>query len=290
MTTMTTMHPYHQFVAETLRLTGEARALPLGGFPPLPRPAPAPDAPRALIFAPHPDDECVTGALALRLLREAKMRVIDVAVTLGSNQERRDPRLEELTRACAFLGFELRTTRAGGLEHINPQTREGDPATWQAAVAIAAEILDREAPRVIFCPHDADANSTHIGTHHLVMDALARQPASFECAVVETEYWSTMVAPNLMVEVAAGDAADLVAAISFHVGEVRRNPYHLSLPAWMQDNVRRGGELVGGQGHAAPDWSFAVLYRMRRWRGGGLEPAYNDGRILSAKDDPSGLF
>jgi LmbE family N-acetylglucosaminyl deacetylase len=37
-----------------------------------------------LIFSPHPDDECIIGGLALRLLREAKWNVINVAVTLGS--------------------------------------------------------------------------------------------------------------------------------------------------------------------------------------------------------------
>ena len=58
----------------------------------------------------------------------------------------------------------------------------------------------------------------------------------------------------------------MMAALSFHVGEVQRNPYHLLVPAWMQDNVRRGGELVGGQGGAAPDFTFATLYRLREWR------------------------
>src|SRR6185436_14986450 len=266
------------------------RALPLGGFAPRPRPAVAGDAPRALIFAPHPDDECVTGALALRLLREQGLRVIDVAVTQGSAPQRRGARREELVDACGFLGFELCTIGPTGLERVSPATRAQDPAHWQAAVAAIAEILGREGPRVIFFPHEADANSTHLETHLLVMDALGRQAPSFECAVVETEYWSTMAAPNLRVESTAEDAADLVAALTFHAGEVRRNPYHLRLPGWMQDNVRRGGELVGGQGRPAPDFAFATLYRVRRWRGGQLEPAYNGGRIVSATDDLAGLF
>ncbi len=42
-----------------------------------------------MLFPPHPDDECVNGGLALRLLREAGMRVITVVVTLGSKLERR---------------------------------------------------------------------------------------------------------------------------------------------------------------------------------------------------------
>ena len=36
----------------------------------------------------------------------------------------------------------------------------------------------------------------------------------------------------------------------------------------MMDNVRRGAELVGGQGGAAPDFAFAALYRLRKWSQG----------------------
>ena len=67
----------------------------------------APDAPRALIFSPHPDDECIIGGLALRLMREAGMRVVNVAVTQGSNKARQAARLEELRAACDYLGFDL---------------------------------------------------------------------------------------------------------------------------------------------------------------------------------------
>ena len=57
-----------------------------------------------------------------------------------------------------------------------------------------------------------------------------------------------MTDPNLMVEMSAEDLADMIAATTFHVEEVNRNPYHLLLPPWMMDNVRRGGEVAGGQG------------------------------------------
>jgi LmbE family N-acetylglucosaminyl deacetylase len=283
------MHPYHRFVTESARLVREARALPLGGLAPRPRPTLAADAPRVLVFAPHPDDECLVGALPLRLLREARMRVVDVAVTLGSRRERRTARLDELRGACAFLGFDVVTAAADGLERINAATRAQDPPHWQAAVAAIAGLLAREQPRAIFCPHGADHNSTHVGTHHLVMDALAQQAAAFTCAVVETEYWAPMSAPNLMVESSPDDVADLVAATSFHAGEVTRNPYHLELPAWLQDNVRRGGEIVGAQGGAAPDFAFATLYRLGRWRAGRLE-AIAERRVLSADDDPASLL
>src|SRR6185503_8564509 len=132
--------------------------------------------------------------------------------------------------------------------------------------------------------HDDDWNSSHIGTHHLVVDALTRLGEDFSCYTIETEFWGAMDTPNLMIESSEGDVADLIAALSFHVGEVRRNPYHVRMPAWLMDNVRRGGELVGGQGGAAPDFTFATLYRLQRWRAGKLEHVYDGGRYLSCTD------
>ena len=99
-----------------------------------------------------------------------------------------------------------------------------------------------------------------------------------------------MATPNLMVESSATDLADMMMALSFHVGEVQRNPYHLLVPAWMQDNVRRGGELVGGQGGAAPDFIFCTLYRLRRWSAGRLEATYAGGRSVPADVNAGTLF
>ena len=273
-------NPYRTYVRDLARLLREGRSLPLGGIAPATNPEPARDAPTALVFAPHPDDECIVGLLALRLQREAGMRVVNVAVTQGSNVARRAERWDELRAACDYLGFGLVATAPGGLDRITTAARENERAHWRGCVDRIAAILDEHRPAVVFCPHDADWNPTHVGTHHLVMDALARRPDR-ECVVVETEYWGAMATPNLMVESSADDLADLMAALSFHVGEVRRNPYHVGLPAWMQDNVRRGGEVVGGAGMAAPDFDFATLYRVRRFAAGKLEvpvPA----RILAA--------
>jgi len=110
------------------------------------------------------------------------------------------------------------------------------------------------------------------------------------CYLVETEFWGQMMAPNLVVEYAIPDVADLTAATSFHAGEVRRNPYHLLIPAWMQDNVRRGAELVGGQGKAAPPFMFGQLHRLRRWTGSQVEKCLDAGQFLPASSDPAALF
>lgn len=284
------MNPYHRYVSELARLVSDGRSFPLGGFSALPRPAISADAPRALIFSPHPDDECIIGALALRLLRETDMRVFNVAVTQGSKKTRQAGRLVELRAACDYLGFDLIQTAPAGLENINVKARTDDAAQWRASVERIAAIIAEQQPTVVFFPHETDWNSTHVGTHFLLMDALAQQPSGFTCHVVETEFWGAMASPNLMVESSVDDVAAMITGLSFHVEEVRRNPYHLLLAPWMQDNVRRGGELVGGQGGAAPDFVFCTLYRLRRWANGELRTTYTGGRNLPVSVNPSTLL
>jgi len=284
------MNPYTKFVSDYARLVNEAKLLPLCGFPPVPPPQLAPGAPRALFFAPHPDDETIVGAMALRLLREAGMNLINVAVTQGSKKERQAERLVELKNACSYLGYGLQTTIPNGLEKVTARTRQHEPQLWEGMVKVIADILAKHTPRVILFPHERDWNGTHIGVHYLVMDALQQMSARFACFLIETEFWGAMEDPNLMVEVSAEDLADLITATTFHVGEVERNPYHVLLPAWMMDNVRRGAELVGGQGGAAPDFTFAALYRLRQWAEGRVTNMLARGKFLSKSENPASLF
>ncbi|MEY2409936.1 MAG: hypothetical protein QOF48_2606 [Verrucomicrobiota bacterium] len=285
------MNPYSDFIAAFAKNLRDAKALPLGGVTapghsPLP-----PDAPQALIFSPHPDDEVIIGGLPLRLRRELGWNIVNVAVTQGSNKARQQERWDELTRCCNYIGFGLvPALPGGGLEGINPRDRAAAPAAWARSVGQIADILAKSKPRAIFVPHDDDWNVTHIGTHHLVVDALITLGGSFECWIVETEFWGAMRTPNLMVESSEEQVVDLITALSFHAGEVRRNPYHIRMPAWLVDNVRRGGELVGGQGGAAPDFQFATLYRLRRWQAGAFQSVFHGGKFLSQNESPIGLF
>jgi N-acetylglucosamine malate deacetylase 1 len=280
------VNPFQEFAADYARVFQRGKKLPRGSSKRGARAKISSIAPTALLFSPHPDDECITGALALRLLREAKWNVINVAVTLGGEKKRQVPRLRELKNACHQLGFALMGT---GLENINPELREKNPVRWRVAVGAIARILAEYRPRVIFLPHEADGHPTHVGVHFLVLDALIDLPHDFECCVVEKEFWRQMAQPNLLIESGAKDVGDLVAALACHAGEVRRNPYHARLPAWMLDNVRRA-EMVGGQGGAAPDFTFGTIYRLRKWSRNGLADVLKNGKRLSRSEDPAGLF
>ncbi|MFI5345180.1 MAG: PIG-L deacetylase family protein [Elusimicrobiota bacterium] len=259
-------HPYTDFIARFASLLKTARRLPRGGFKAARRPGPKPNAPRVLILAPHPDDECIVGVLPLRLQRELGCSVDVVAATLGSKRSRRAARLRELRGACGFLGWEL-------------VERPGCVAADLTPAALAAVLRERK-PALLLLPHASDANATHRRIRTLGLAALRALGSSFRCVVAETEFWSTLEDPNLMIEATAAQTADLVAALSFHRGEVARNPYHVLLPCWLADGVRRGGELVGGQGADAPKFLFAALYRLSRWNGRALVRA--PGRTIPA--------
>lgn len=278
-------NPYRAWVDRFAALLDEGAAI---GPARVAAPSRAGDGGTALIFAPHPDDEVIIGALPLRLQRECGFRIVNLAVTLGSRRDRRAARWREAEQACAALGFALVTPDPSGLEAITPAGRQADPAAWRRAVDACAALLGQHRPDIVFLPHAADWNQTHLGVHALATEALSL--AGLRCLVVETEYWAAMAAPNLMIGSSPADVADLVAALSLHEGEVARNPYHLSLPAWMVDNVRRGAELVGGQGGPAPRIRFATLYRLRAWRDGAFQDALPRGLIIPADGSLSPLL
>ncbi len=263
-----------RYVEKVVRTFDAGGTIALGPSPALLVPPAVPAGavqPRVVVCAPHPDDEALIGALPLRLRLETGARVIDCAVTLGSDVGQRARRRRELESACRVLGFDLVVpvdpsgVGPSGFDNVNPRTRASRPEEWAAKVETLRAIFDREKPDVVFAPHAEDFNTTHIGTHFLVVEALTahlersgRGPLPF----VETEFWHQLAEPNLLVGVTPEVLAILLMAAAEHAGEMARNPYHLRQPGRMMDNVRRGSEVVGGQGAAAQNFAFAELYRV----------------------------
>ena len=232
------------------------------GNPPDRSAVPAPEAQpgHCLVFAPHPDDECIVGALPLRLQQEAGWRVSNVAVTLGSNAERREARWAELVDACGVLGFDCIRVGEDGLSDVRADTVNDEH------VQALAALLTQHRPALVLAPHALDDNPSHRGVHRVVVEAIAA--ARLDTVLALTEFWSTQAEPNALVQTNVADTARLIAALERHTGEIERNPYHLRLPAFLADAVRRGGELVLGAGEEVPDFAFATLYRLVAYRAG----------------------
>lgn len=245
------LNDWRDFAVAYRSLLRAARAIPLGGsYHPLQFPALGLNAPTALIVSPHPDDEVIMAALALRLRREG-FRIVVLAMTLG-RPEQRKVRRAELEAACAFLGFELHIPSEEGL------IANGGTSMSETAHDVMESIVTAQDPRIIITYHAEDAHQAHKQTNAAVRVVL--RDMNWDGYLFEAEYWSHMERPNMLLEVSTEDLAILLTALSFHKSELERNPYHLSLPADMTQCVRRS-EIVLGRGAKAPDFDFAAMYR-----------------------------
>ncbi len=283
------MNTYKDFVENYAMLMKEGKSIPYGSISPLNKTETSDASPKVLIFSPHPDDESIIAALPLRLRHEMNLCVINVPVTYGSNKERLKERQQELMHACNYLGFSILQIQEDGLQNVKKSVKLEQPTVWNSIVKKTASIINDKQPHIIFTPHDKEFNATHAGTHELVIDSLSKQMVDFNCYVIEWEYWTPLEHPNLLLEVSREQMVALITAMSFHVGEVKRNPQHVNLPAWMQDNVRRGSELIGAQGGKAPDFEFASIYQIRKWEKGNLFDV-EENRFISSKDRISDMF
>lgn len=204
-----------------------------------------------MILSPHPDDESIIGSLPLRLLKENNAMVVNIAVTLGSNKERQKARLKELEAACELLEF----------------SSEELSEDWKKKEKELKSLIQKYQPDLIVVPHTKDFHPAHIKTGELLKKVLLALKKT-NVLVAWSEFWAPMAKPNILVEVPTEILELQMKALEKHVGEVSRNPYHLRLPGWMMDNVRRGSEVVGGKGTEAKQMAFGVLYQLQLFKAG----------------------
>ncbi len=239
-------------------------------LPDLTPPPPQQDTPLrhdVVLCAPHPDDEVLSGGLALRLSCE-NTRILVLAMTLGSKAERRPARREELAASCRVLGFDWALASDPlGLSLPAPETG----AEADGRVAAVLEHFQRTRPRLVIMPHANDRHPTHEAAHRLALAALLRYSAENrrEVLLAESEFWGAIADPNLLVGLTTRQVGRLVEALACHRGEIQRHPYHLLLPARLMDTVRRLGErnFSGGE---APEFLFGEAYRLSTVRCGRL--------------------
>ena len=244
-------------------------------------------APTFLIFSPHPDDETITGLLPLRFALEASANIVNIAVTLGSNPKRRETRWNELQQACHCLHFACERLDIENLSEISGTTS----SSWSKITESIHYLLEAYQPKAVFLPHAEDAHPTHRAVYKLISESLQfHHPLNHPLHLFYTEYWSTMSQPNVMIEASDDHLAKLMLALSYHKGEISRHPYHLTLPAWMMDNARRGSEVMHSHGAAKTKMLFSTLYRWQIFDQGAfyqppsqtliLESSYSTQRII----------
>lgn len=225
-----------------------------------------------MIISPHPDDESITGSLALRLALENKAQVLNVAVTLGSNKKRQLARKKELTEACKILGFK------------NVILSDD----WKLKEKELKSLIQKYRPTLIIAPHSKDYHPTHIKSSELLKSSL-KSIKDMHFLVAWSEFWAPNKKPNILVEVPQEILQLQMQALEKHKGEILRNPYHLRLPAWMMDNVRRGPEIIGGTGTEGSNMAYGVLYRLQTYKAG----KFTNSKVLpflKSSDDLAYIF
>ena len=266
---MAKLQNYFEYANKMQTLLETARRVELDRTENPPRAARA-SGKKIVTFAPHPDDEIMTGLLPLRLMMENGWKVVDAAVSLGSKVERRKERKKELANACKYLGWKLEVL---GFDKVRPATKKTDPEYWQKCVGDIAGLIAKQNPDAVMAPHPKDANLAHMATSQLVRDALKSLEGKYGGFLIETEVWSDMDKPNVLIEAGAMHLGHLMTALSRHVKEVERNDYHVRMPSSFAENVRRGAEVVGGQGGRAPNFNFGVIYAVKKFDGKKWVPA-----------------
>jgi LmbE family N-acetylglucosaminyl deacetylase len=226
-----------------------------------------------MILSPHPDDESIVGSLAVRLSKENNAHILNVAVTVGSNKERQAARRKELQDACEVLEIE------------NVFLDEN----WKMKEKELKSLIQKYQPDLIIAPHVKDHHPAHIKTGELCKKVLTSLKKNI-CLVAWSEFWGPMAKPNLLVEVPQEILEIQMEALSKHVGEISRNPYHLRLPAWMMDNVRRGSEVVGGKGSDASQMAFGVLYQLQLCKNGKFSTKKLNEPFMNAETNLAQIF
>lgn len=197
-----------------------------------------------LIVSPHPDDECIMSSLALRLKIENNAKIINTAVTLGSKIERQKERSIELRNASHVLGIESVILSEN----------------WLKKEKELKALIQKYNPKIIIAPHIKDGHPTHIKTAKLVKKVLSSKKI-MPTIIAWSEFWGQNPKNNIIVEVPTDILEIQMKSLEMHKGEIERNPYHLRLPAWMIDNVRRAEQVIG-QSQKVPEFAFGSLYQL----------------------------
>ncbi len=218
---------------------------------PLVKPTGISDQPRILILSPHPDDECLMAGYALRMQEEWSAEVTVVPFSYGSDVSKRAARSQELKEALSVLGFKL----------LDPRKNQ---SMDKLSISEFSEAVTKINPEIIFSPHANDRHPTHVQAYEMAASVVASVGASAPKKItwIQTEYWQAAEKPNLFIPLTAKHVVKIGEALMKHRGEIARNPYHLSLPAWYMDQARRAPELISGFGKSS-SFIFGQLVQIK---------------------------
>jgi LmbE family N-acetylglucosaminyl deacetylase len=196
-----------------------------------------------LHLSPHPDDEVVGAGATLLALRDTGHRVVNLAVTLGSDERERARRLREVETACGRAGFEL-------VVH-DPQR--------DLAAAVRALIAEHGVDLVV-APSPHDGHPRHEAVGRAARDAVeGGRGADPPPRLWLWGLWADLPRPTLYHGFDEALMRQATYVLEAHAGELERNDYRGFLRARATANGVLGAERVFGWGAPGRGQPFAEL-------------------------------
>jgi LmbE family N-acetylglucosaminyl deacetylase len=199
--------------------------------------------PTVLHLSPHPDDEVVGAGATLIALRDTGHRVVNLAVTLGSDEHERPRRLREARTACQRAGFEL-------VVH--------DPARDLAAAVRG--LTDECRADLVIAPSPHDGHPRHEAVGRAARDAVeAARGVDRPPRLWLWGLWADLPRPTLYHAFDDVLMRQAIHVLEAHAGELARNDYRALVRARATANRVLGAERVFGWGAPGRDQPFAEL-------------------------------
>jgi LmbE family N-acetylglucosaminyl deacetylase len=215
----------------------------------------------ALHVSAHPDDELLGAPATLFALRDAGLRIINIACGLGRPVQHARRRVE-VDDACARAKFELSV-----LDPPVGLSADDDLVTAEVHIrdAVAVAIGEHEPACVVApSPHDRHHGHETVGRGvRLALETVAAPPVW-----LAWEFWAMLPLPTLLVSYDELRLEEIKRALSAHAGELARIDYERALEARARFGGVLGGERVFGYGGDIVDPPLAeVLCELHRWEG-----------------------
>ncbi len=183
---------------------------------------------RALVIAPHHDDESIGCGGLIAKLAEAGW---DIAVMVlfapieGINTPEHQERLEEANAAASLLG----ARRIGDLNFPGREFISMETITWKIV-----EVLRQTQPQLVLIPHDRDRDPEHLASHRACLEALWLSASGFHRElgppfkgidiVLGYEVWTPITHPQLTIDI-SGVLETKLSAIRCYASQLELTDY-----------------------------------------------------------------
>jgi LmbE family N-acetylglucosaminyl deacetylase len=222
------------------------------------------NAPKLLIFAPHPDDEAIACGGLIAHARHRGWRVHVLALSVGSCRQLHTGHTTASARLSEWEASKQAGQFDGRIAHVGASFMHMDTLPAKEIVDCAEDEIAREQPDVVVIPPLSSYDQDHRAIATACMTALRPRPRHlrhFVDVVLEADepYWwrvdGQRPTPNFFVPLSEDELQEKLAMVRCHATQDRGDPFGRST-----DNLLRYARIYGVE----IGETYAEAYRVLR--------------------------